>query len=68
MTFRTLESVLQPDGKLSLSKSELPSRPVRVMVTVLDGDEDTNLLDMGGYSASLLDYEERLARGEVQWQ
>ena len=42
MSFRTLESVLQPDGRLSLPQSELPSRPVRVMVTLLDNDEDAN--------------------------
>jgi hypothetical protein len=66
MTFRTIEAVLQPDGRLSLPVEELPTRPVRVMVTLLD--EDERLTDLGDYHAALTDYEERLARGEIQWQ
>jgi len=68
MTFRTLETVLQPDGRLTLPQSELPRRPVRVMVTVLDSDDDAQLADLGDYNAALTDYEERLARGEIQWR
>ena len=68
MSFRTLETTLQPDGRLTLSQSELPSRPVRVMVTVLDADEATQLAELGDYNAALTDYEDRLARGEIQWQ
>jgi hypothetical protein len=68
MTFRTVESVLQPDGRLMLAASELPARPVRVMVTVLEADEDSRLTELGDYNATLSDYEERLARGEIQWQ
>ncbi|MBO0698874.1 MAG: hypothetical protein J2P46_10805 [Zavarzinella sp.] len=68
MTFRMVESVLQPDGRLTLPASELPVRPVRVMVTVLEPDEDAGLTELGDYSAALTDYEERLARGEIQWQ
>jgi hypothetical protein len=68
MSFRTLETTLQPDGRLTLPQSELPSKPVRVMVTVLDADEDARLADLGDYNAALTDYEARLARGEVQWQ
>jgi hypothetical protein len=68
MTFKTVESTLQPDGRLTLPASELPSRPVRVMVTVLEPDDDSQLSDIGDYHAVLTDYEERLAQGEIQWQ
>jgi hypothetical protein len=68
MTFKTVESILQPDGRLTLPPSELPSRPVRVMVTVLEPDDDARLSELGDYHASLTDYEERLARGEIQWR
>jgi len=68
MTFRTVETILQPDGRLTLPQSELPSRPVRVMVTVLESDEDALLAELGDYNAALTDYEDRLARGEIQWQ
>jgi hypothetical protein len=68
MTFKTVESILKPDGRLTLPPSELPARPVRVMVTVLEADEDSRLTELGDYNAALTDYEERLARGEIQWQ
>jgi hypothetical protein len=68
MSFRTLETTLQPDGRLSLPQSELPSKPVRVMVTMLNADEDAQLAELGDYSAALTDYEDRLARGDIQWQ
>lgn len=68
MTFRTIEGVLHPDGKVILPNADLPSHPVRVMVTILDTAEDAALSDIGDYNATLLDYEQRLARGEIQWQ
>ncbi|HEY7154551.1 MAG TPA: hypothetical protein VH575_11375 [Gemmataceae bacterium] len=68
MTYRTLESVLQPDGKLTLAPAELPDHPVRVMVTILESEEETALTELGDYLEKLTDYEERLARGEIQWQ
>ena len=68
MTFRTVEAVLQPDGRVSMPASELPSQPVRVMVTVMQADADTSLAELGDYHAALTDYEDRLARGEIQWQ
>lgn len=40
MAYRTLESVLHPDSHLALPTAELPSRPVRVMVTILEDDEE----------------------------
>jgi hypothetical protein len=43
MAYRTLETVLHPDSHLALPAEELPQRPVRVMVTILEEDETTNL-------------------------
>ncbi len=68
MTYQTLEGILHPNGTLTLPPAQLPSRPVRVMVTVLEAGEDERLSDLGDYAERLADYEERLARGEVQWQ
>jgi hypothetical protein len=68
MTYKTLEGVLHPDGRVALSPDELPDHPVRVMVTLLEDGEETALSAMGDYLDQLTDYEERLARGEVQWQ
>lgn len=67
MTYKTLEATLNPDGRLELSKSELPDRPVRVMVTFLEV-ADISLTEPGDYLERLTDYEERLARGEIRWQ
>jgi len=36
LTYKTLECVLQPDGKVTLPPDELPNHPVRVMVTILE--------------------------------
>lgn len=68
MTYKTLECVLQPDGKVTLPPDELPNHPVRVMVTILEEEDETLLSELGDYLEQLTDYEERLARGEVQWQ
>jgi hypothetical protein len=68
MTYKTLEGVLHPDGKLALPASELPDRPVRVMVTLLEANEDATLAEPGDYLDRLTEYEERLARGEIRWQ
>lgn len=68
MTYRTLEGVLHPDGKVTLSPAELPGRPVRVMVTILEPDEETELSEAGDYLDKLTEYEEKLGRGEIQWQ
>jgi hypothetical protein len=63
-----MEGILRPDGTVSLSPGELPSHPVRVMLTILEPDEDALLAQPGDYLAQLSDYEDRLARGEIQWQ
>jgi hypothetical protein len=68
MTYRTLEGVLHPDGRVTLAPAELPGHPVRVMVTLLEPDEKSRLSEAGDYLDRLTEYEERLARGEIQWQ
>lgn len=67
MTYRTLESVLHPDSHLTLPASELPNRPVRVMVTMMEPDESDLLADIGDYAETLSDYEELLVQGAIQW-
>lgn len=67
MIYKTLEGVLRPDGTVSFVQGGLPARPVRVLVTIME-DEEEHLSDMGDYLQQLTDYEERLARGEVRWQ
>lgn len=68
MVHKTVEGVLHPDGRMALPAAELPDHPVRVMVTFLEMDEQGFLTETGDYLAQLTDYEERLARGEIQWQ
>jgi hypothetical protein len=68
MTYQTLEGILHPNGTVTLPPSQLPSRSVRVMVTVMESEGDDRLSEMGDYAERLADYEERLARGEIRWQ
>jgi hypothetical protein len=68
VVLKTLEGILNPDGRIVLPPEELPEHPVRVMVTILEVEESAALFEPGDYLDQLADYEERLARGEVQWQ
>lgn len=68
MTYRTLEGVLHPDGTVKLPPAEMPDHPVNVMITILEPSEASVLSELGDYLGQLTDYEERLARGEIQWQ
>ncbi len=68
MIYKTLEGVLSPDGHVSLPPEELPEHSVRVMVTILENSDAAALSDLGDYLDRLIDYEERLARSELQWQ
>jgi hypothetical protein len=68
MTYKTVEGVLHPDGTVTLPREELPDHPVTVMITILEGGEEAMLSEPGDYLNQLTDYEERLARGEIQWQ
>ncbi|MEZ8220657.1 hypothetical protein GG496_000824 [Candidatus Fervidibacteria bacterium JGI MDM2 JNZ-1-D12] len=65
MVYKTVEGILYPNGKIDLPVEDLPDRPVRVMVTILG--EVENLAEIGDYLDQLADYEEKLARGEIQW-
>jgi hypothetical protein len=68
MIYKTLEGVLNPDGRVTLPPEELPVHPVRVMVTILESGEEQALSELGDYLDQLTDYEDRLARGEIQWR
>lgn len=68
MTPKSVDTVLQPDGRVDLPPEELPDHPVRVRVTFLQADEEATLAEPGDYLEQLTDYEERLARGEIRWQ
>ena len=67
MAYRTLETVLHPDSHLALPLAELPQRPIRVMVTMMEDDEPETLADIGDYDETLTNYEELLAQGAIQW-
>jgi hypothetical protein len=68
MSYRTLEGLLYPDGRVALPQAEVPDHPVRVLVTILEAGEEEVLTEPGDYHDRLTEYEERLARGEIQWQ
>lgn len=69
MAYKTLETILAPDGRLGLTPEDLPTHSVRVMVTMLeDSDSGEALSELGDYHDRLTDYEDRLARGEIQWR
>jgi hypothetical protein len=68
MEYRTLEGVFHPDGQIRLPQEVWPDRPVRVLITILEEPADEKLAELGDYLEQLTDYEERLARGEIQWQ
>ena len=67
MAYRTLETVLHPDSHLALPTAELPQRPIRVMVTMLEDDDTDSLAEIGDYQETLEDYEELLAQGAIKW-
>jgi hypothetical protein len=68
MVYRTIEGILRPDGTVTLPSGEMPTQPVRVMVTILEEDADATLLQPGDYLEQLSDYEDRLARGDIKWR
>jgi hypothetical protein len=68
MIYKTVEGVLHPDGTITLPREELPNHDVNVMITILERGEEALLSEPGDYLNQLTDYEERLARGEIQWQ
>jgi hypothetical protein len=68
VSHKTIQGVLHPDGTVSLTGGGLPDHPVPVMITLLEQDEESSLAELGDYLPDLVDYEERLARGDIQWQ
>lgn len=70
--YRTIEGILNPDGKLELKEAISLDYPIRVMVTLLEAErkvsQELDLSEVGDYLHHLTDYEEKLARGEVKWK
>ena len=70
--YRTLRGILYPDGKIELSEEKkVLDRPLEVMVTILGEnfqEETETLSGMGDYLKQLTSYEEKLAKGEIQWK
>ena len=62
MAYRTLESVLHPDSHLTLPSVELPKRPIRVMVTLLESDEDKSFADSGDHAETVVSSDELFVR------
>jgi hypothetical protein len=48
-TYRTLKGMLYPDGRVTLPPAELPDRPVRVMITILQAGDEEALSEPGDY-------------------
>lgn len=68
MTFTTVEGILHPDGRISIPSEMMPRQSTRIMVTMLGDEPDEALAELGDYSKQLEDYEERLARGDINWK
>jgi hypothetical protein len=49
MIYKTLEGVLNPDGRVILPREELPEHSVPVMVTILESGEEAALSEVGDY-------------------
>ena len=68
MTYKTFTAVLGPDGRVTLPDEAVPTKSVRVLITILEDDQEAALTAIGDYAECLSDYEQRLARGEIRWQ
>ena len=67
---KTVKGIIRPNGKIDLDDFEIPQFPIRVMVTILDEDlsKESKLSEVGDYLARLENYEEALAKCQVQWK
>jgi len=67
---KTVKGIIRPNGKIDLDDFEIPQFPIRVIVTILDEDlsKGGNLSEVGDYLEQLENYEEALAKGQVQWK
>ena len=69
MIYKTLEGVLSPDGHVSLPPGGAPSAfSPRDGHNIGEQRRGCALSEVGDYLDRLKDYEEQLARGEIQWQ
>lgn len=68
MAHQTYDGTLHPDGTVVLDGGSLPQQPVRVLVTVLEPAEQERLTEVGDYLEQLVDYEDQLVQGKIQWQ
>ena len=70
--YRTLRGILYPDGRVEIPEEKrVLDHPVEVMVTILGENfqkETETLSMMGDYLKQLTSYEEKLAKGEIQWK
>ncbi|HLE86150.1 MAG: hypothetical protein NUV74_01350 [Candidatus Brocadiaceae bacterium] len=67
---KTVKGIIRPNGKIDLDDFEIPQFPIRVIVTILDEDlsKESKLSEVGDYLEQLENYEEALAKGQVQWK
>ena len=67
---KTVKGIIRPNGKIDLDGFEIPQFPIRVIVTILDEDllKESNLSEVEDYLEQLENYEEALAKGQVQWK
>ena len=67
---KTVKGIIRPNGKIDLDDFEIPKFPIRVIVTILDEDlsKESKLSEVGDYLEQLENYEEALAKGQVQWK
>lgn len=65
---KTVKGIIRPNGKIDLDDFEIPQFPIRVIVTILDEDlsKESKLSEVGDYLEQLENYEESLAKGQVQ--
>jgi len=59
---------MDPDKRVNLPREELPQCHVLVHVTFLEPADEATLAEPGDYLQQLEAYEQRLAKGQVQWQ
>jgi len=67
---RTFRGWIRKDGRVELEEDRIPDHDAPVLVTFLEDDfegERARLTALGDYASDLSDYEDRLARGEVEW-
>jgi len=67
----TVRGWIRPGGHVDFEDGRVPDHDAPVLVTFLEDEpqsESAELSEVGDYGATLADYEDRLARGEIQWK